>query len=410
MDSPYTSGTINLRTIKLPLRFTGEHGPICTAKDFAIHRAILSQYPKLASSLENDALRLGLPISNKVAHVLVHYLYTSTYDDAVEGVVQDDVSRFRTSLRVYAAAREYEVDGLAELAKEKIGHLGNGIDIFTMLDIVKGTYPAPDADDTWFSAYVTSQIKAAFEQAPALHKVDITATFGDGVSIAKTLVKNLIDIYYEKMASLQDSRASGDANRVLLTPLTVPSADDGLPSGAPTFSDLAYATEPEPEKMSEDDFWGLGTKKGKKREKDVMFEEPKWFPPPAAEPVPMPDEDVSAVPGKKSKKGKKGKKAQKSCESYVAPPTELEPKPEPEPVRDLTPDAEPLPEAVECWGASSPEPGKTMDDAWDSCKSSPNNTFWTKPEPEPEPVVEPKVDPWVFWGVGTDKRKMGYST
>lgn len=195
--SPYMSRTISLR-------FGG-------GTTLTIHGDILHKAPKFASLCDSPAEGLDLQhISGDAGHVLVHHLYTGTYQNLMPkgpSPPGNGVARFKTSMQVYVAARVYEISSLEELAKEQIKFLGDNLDMLSILDVVENTYPTPVEDDTWFPEYIRSRIEAAFKDPTALLALEFSDTFGSGISIAKLLLKTVVELYCKKVESLQNQHS-----------------------------------------------------------------------------------------------------------------------------------------------------------------------------------------------------------
>ncbi|KAK0723525.1 hypothetical protein B0T26DRAFT_773555, partial [Lasiosphaeria miniovina] len=157
------------------------------------HRALVFGSSKLALLCDPPTRYIDLGhISTGAGHVLVQYLYTNKYQ-ALEWDQSWDspvvrISQYKTAFEVYNAAHEYELVGLEGLAKERIDLLGAGLDLFTIIDVVKEMYPTPVADGSWLPGYVKSCIKAAFQNPRALLASKFPVDFGDSTSVAKLLL------------------------------------------------------------------------------------------------------------------------------------------------------------------------------------------------------------------------------
>ncbi|KAK3323098.1 hypothetical protein B0T19DRAFT_425204 [Cercophora scortea] len=199
-----------------------------TGFPLSIHRAFFLKSSKLALLCDPSTKELDLQhISGNTGHVLVQYFYTGKYE-ALEWTGPQSgpsahLAEFRTSFEVYSAARTYELDGLEELAKEQIVQLGQGLDAFTMIDVVKEAYPVPVGDDVWFPNYMKGRIKAAFEDPTAIIEADFPSNYGDNFSIAKVLFRGMLEVYCEMLESLSQDTSDVEP----FTPLTDESAIEG---------------------------------------------------------------------------------------------------------------------------------------------------------------------------------------
>ncbi|KAM7201766.1 hypothetical protein V8F20_004727 [Naviculisporaceae sp. PSN 640] len=190
--SPFCSPVINLRfRDDLPL---------------TIHRTFLLKSAKLALLCQPTTKALDLSqISGGAGHIIVQYLYTSRYYGLEwRGAPRSDatVGRFKTAVEVYAAAREYGLNGLEELAKEEIAKEGSELHAFTIIDAVKDVYPTPTQDDVWFPDYTKTRIKAALENPADLLSAPFQIDFGEPMSIAKVVFRGMLEVYCEMLQSL----------------------------------------------------------------------------------------------------------------------------------------------------------------------------------------------------------------
>ncbi|KAK1749711.1 hypothetical protein QBC47DRAFT_333304, partial [Echria macrotheca] len=178
-----------------------------------LHRGLLLKYPKLAT-LDANSLK---HISRSAGHVLVQYLYTNRYRTlkwvGPADVQQETIAKLETAFQVYATAREFDLDKLETLAIKQITLLSKDVDAFTIIDIVKKTYPAAKGNDTWFPAFVKDTIRVAFE-TPLPPSATETApeTIPDNaaaeeqtakdVTLTTLLLQGALEVYREKIDAL----------------------------------------------------------------------------------------------------------------------------------------------------------------------------------------------------------------
>ncbi|KAH8743265.1 hypothetical protein F5883DRAFT_593673 [Diaporthe sp. PMI_573] len=160
---------------------------------FTVPSPLLYKCSKLLS-LSHWGQTVRLDITGDIGHILVHYLFTDTYQCLKpKGSSPDDqlAAEFTTSVRVYILARNYESPNLEELAKCEIQRLGNGLRFPTIIDLVRVAYPDPSTDDAWFSSYLQSGLKSIFQKPSELVNCGIKAAQCKTLSVGELLFKNL---------------------------------------------------------------------------------------------------------------------------------------------------------------------------------------------------------------------------
>ncbi|KAH8894684.1 hypothetical protein GQ53DRAFT_839658 [Thozetella sp. PMI_491] len=343
-SSPYTGASVRIHFMK-------------DATSATLPQPFLSKFPKLPlPSLWSDAAQLD--ISQDIGHVLVHHLFTGTYQclrPNKSSSYESLVTEFTTSIQVYNFAREYEIPSLEALAKGEIERLGNGLSFPMILNLLQSVYPEPGADDVWLSSYLKAGLKSFLHNPPMLS--DFGNTECKVVSVSDLLVKNLIELVHDharfpsfQVAPLhalvrlgsgfklsEELRPEAEETPVEPEPGSIfeEAPVEPEPESAPQEPEPEHApeeppAEPEPEPAPEeppadaapepalelpDDVWtSLRSIKGKKSSKKAQPAEPQ--PEPGLEPEP----DLEFVPERKSKKDKKKKKNQ-----LVEPDPELNP-------------------------------------------------------------------------------------
>jgi len=186
-------------------------------RDFIPPSSRLSLLIPVSSNSDTDPYHVNLRhIASDAGHILVQYLYTGKYQ-ALEAArqpaePQSGIVTFRTAVQVYVASRDLQFDDLISLVEEEITILGESLDIFSIIDVVKQIYPSPTADDTWFPNFVTERLSAALADPVALLKIDVPGDFSDGMSIAKFIIQGVFQVYAKR---LEDSaRKSEEAAAV----------------------------------------------------------------------------------------------------------------------------------------------------------------------------------------------------
>ena len=314
-------------------------------------------------------------ISRSAGHILVQFLYTGHYRPlGWKGPTDDDMEKtasLHTAIEVYATARFFLLWRLEELAKKEITRLAKDVDLFTIIDIVKETYPDVSGNDTWFPTFIKSTMKAALEKP----RVPATAA----TSLDKMLLWGAMEVFRDKLDALTVMATSAAEQHVSdVTPAPLPFSfsfgkgtvgpletvkEAVLESGLPVESLSAevkpvtfpveeplVGKDPEPKLEPEEDTWAIPAKEGTKgkeaakkakaaeeaaeltSETSTPSEEPVAFPDeepllkeePLVEekPLPEPEAEVLESYTKKSKKYKK-KKSKSSIEDETLAPTDV---------------------------------------------------------------------------------------
>ncbi|KAI1317135.1 hypothetical protein F5Y16DRAFT_392926 [Xylariaceae sp. FL0255] len=166
----------------------------------AIPMGLIRSRPKLSSSCEYD-MTLRLPhVSGDAGHVLIHYLFTRTYEclrPRGSDCLKQHTAELTTASQVYAVAREYCLPSLAGLALGKIERLGNRLQLVQVLDVLKDTLSSLDVDDMQLQSYLKSLVRPAFD-APPISSNDLPHSPGKPLSIIGALLKVTAELWHEK--------------------------------------------------------------------------------------------------------------------------------------------------------------------------------------------------------------------
>jgi hypothetical protein len=128
---------------------------------YLIHDQILQKSAPLYALVSEDQTISVPELDPALAHPLIHYLYAGTLE--WESV---DV-KFGNATRLYFAAIQYELPGLAELAKEEIIRKGEELDILSILGIVKHIMSCTHLDDdAWYWQYLEDVVQSAMQEDP----------------------------------------------------------------------------------------------------------------------------------------------------------------------------------------------------------------------------------------------------
>ncbi|KAK3948157.1 hypothetical protein QBC32DRAFT_65899 [Pseudoneurospora amorphoporcata] len=175
-------------------------------------------------------------LSPRAGHVLVQYLYspdkyhTLRYTGwPVIPERQLTLSRFRTSVEVYGAAKKYELAGLEQLAKKEMLELGGRLDAFAVIGVLE----QHNAEDQWLDEFVKGWAKKAFQDPARVLRAqeeDETQTQQEstqGMALARKFIKGLLEVY-EEMNSTKKTHDMDETADDLATGLTTQVESLGL--------------------------------------------------------------------------------------------------------------------------------------------------------------------------------------
>jgi hypothetical protein len=143
------------------------------ATPFSVHNTVLAQSAVLAAKFDTwNMAKQNVSIQEldeSTAHTLVHYLYTGKYQNLCNSaqINSPTISSYKAGTCVYCAAVRYELSDLAELAKNKITTLDEGLGIAQILDIARDyAFPLLPEDETWYLSYLEEVIRSAMLEDP----------------------------------------------------------------------------------------------------------------------------------------------------------------------------------------------------------------------------------------------------
>ncbi|TLS20765.1 uncharacterized protein PpBr36_11024 [Pyricularia pennisetigena] len=172
--------------------------------------SLLRKCPKLHTKIQTWAQIVSLlEMTQDIGHVLVHYLFTNTYQCLLpKGTAHEKMSsEYRTAIRVYGWARDYELSDLEELAKLEVVRLGSGLPFPTVLGLLRNAYPTPRSDDVWFRSYLKDGLKLLVQDPSLLAECAVSKTNVEKLSIS--------DLSFEVLTELvgdPEALPQGDAN------------------------------------------------------------------------------------------------------------------------------------------------------------------------------------------------------
>jgi hypothetical protein len=128
---------------------------------YLIHSQILRKSPPLYALASNEQT-FSLPeLDPALAHPLIHYLYAGTLEWDFQYPVG---AKFGIATRMYFVAIQYELPGLAELAKGDIMQSSENLNILYIFWFMKqNTVHFRPERDTWYTRFLEDAIQKAFE-------------------------------------------------------------------------------------------------------------------------------------------------------------------------------------------------------------------------------------------------------
>ncbi|KAI1172552.1 hypothetical protein F4777DRAFT_581785 [Nemania sp. FL0916] len=168
---------------------------------------LIDKSPKLSLDCGYDmTLRLA-HIPGDAGHVLVHYLFTGTYEclkPRGSSCYEKDAAEFATGARVYAIARDCGLPGLESIARSEMERLGYRLRVTHIIDVLKDALPSPSVDDMWLKNFLQSLVRS-FITTPPASPGSLTGSAGQTLSFPNALLRAIVELWHEKT----DSPSSG---------------------------------------------------------------------------------------------------------------------------------------------------------------------------------------------------------
>ncbi|USP82273.1 uncharacterized protein yc1106_09547 [Curvularia clavata] len=105
-------------------------------------------------------------LDEDTGHVLAHYLYTGTYqtlDCMVTSENEELQIEFKRAVLAYVAARSLGLDGLEQLAKNKVEDFGAKMSIIDIVEAIQKDFSRIPIDATWFHEYFDLRADESFD-------------------------------------------------------------------------------------------------------------------------------------------------------------------------------------------------------------------------------------------------------
>ncbi|KAI3326190.1 hypothetical protein HD806DRAFT_532841 [Xylariaceae sp. AK1471] len=192
------SGETDPRPESSPFASTSIHIYFSDENTLSVPSSLLKKSPKLLenTSWPPSTIRLN-GVTSAVGHVLFYYLLTDTYQCLrPKGVSLHErvVDEFTTGVRVYIAARKYELPSLKKLAQDEIRRLADELPFPLVLNLLQSVQLNPSAEDTWVSDYVQSGLKNLFENPTKSLECSDPQAERNIVSFSDMILKNLAEL------------------------------------------------------------------------------------------------------------------------------------------------------------------------------------------------------------------------
>ncbi|OCK74633.1 hypothetical protein K432DRAFT_447189, partial [Lepidopterella palustris CBS 459.81] len=259
----------------------------------------LLQYTGWINSGSNWGMRsIELPsVDEDTGHVLVHYLYTGTYqtlDNTGASTADEGGIEFKRAVLAYFAAITYELHSLQRLAMENIEHAGMGMNIFEIFDAIDQDFPKCPNKTGWFHDYLKEKAKATFKEDHTLFEDDALLDRVTNVNLSKILVKCVVELHTPMVSRILNDKSDS----IQTAPEeSVHSAKDG-PSGEAPANEYPTDHAPPEESPAEEPLAEEPLAEEPLAE-EPLAEEPTPEEPPPEEPLaeePPPEEPAAEEP------------------------------------------------------------------------------------------------------------------
>lgn len=182
-----------------------------------IQRSVLRRCVKLGLLLDSSVTIDLRRFSISAGHALVSYLYCGSYGQLKwigpqNPTLDVGLVDLAAKLEIYALARTLELGGLEEQVRHHIERAARNLELFTVIDAIKETYPTPIGNDTWFHGWIKSLARKALRRPRRISTAPVPDDFGDGASVVKFLFGSMLEVYIDLLESraAQEVGAAGD--------------------------------------------------------------------------------------------------------------------------------------------------------------------------------------------------------
>jgi hypothetical protein len=190
--------------------------------------------------------KIKLPdVREDLGHILVHYLYTRTYQPLQSQVSDDKAVEFKRNVHLYGIATKYDLAGLKPTARSNIQYTDGEVTIFDILDAAKEVYQALVKYDFWLKYYLKEKMEAALATyAGLLMDQGFLGLVGKVNRFDRILMEIVGEICTEKMAIANNVQSALNA----MNAMDESASDDVY---TPTSSNLQSTNETWPEEPAD---------------------------------------------------------------------------------------------------------------------------------------------------------------
>ncbi|KAL2689434.1 hypothetical protein Neosp_003488 [[Neocosmospora] mangrovei] len=178
-----------------------------------VPRGVIDKHSAFAAHFTDRRIDLTEMNENQ-AHILIHYLYTGSYQPlALEEEIPDggQPKAFAVSLWVYAAAVEYGLEHLAVLASLELTKLGEGLTFINIIAIMEKEDFELGKHETWLSGYLTKRAQR-LETFSHDYAQFLRESIGEKPTLIDILVETIVSLKLEvqrQKALLEDRHHRG---------------------------------------------------------------------------------------------------------------------------------------------------------------------------------------------------------
>ncbi|KAH7308491.1 hypothetical protein B0I35DRAFT_97481 [Stachybotrys elegans] len=171
----------------------------------AIPRPLVEKCPKLFSKFSSSTLYFDASV--EVAHALVHFLLTGTYQciqpqgSCPNGELAHE---FSTSLEVYILARSNDLKALEELSRCEIERTGKQLSCAMVAKLVQDVYPCLSTDDTWIINFLKSTLQSALQHPTRILNSHALDGGRPAISVTELIITSAAELFRDRFALHHD--------------------------------------------------------------------------------------------------------------------------------------------------------------------------------------------------------------
>ncbi|KAF2397778.1 hypothetical protein EJ06DRAFT_532776 [Trichodelitschia bisporula] len=176
---------------------------------YYIHPGIIAPYPRLSSDFGWGKHPHFGDIDPDIGHTLVHFLYTGSYETLKSDDIpsaDDKLKECKRAFLSYQAAIAYDLDGLVELARERVKALREFVTIFDLLQMAETVYPKLPEHEEWLAIYLAAEAKAEFKLDKTIFlKECLHAHVGETPRINSVLFTVMAEAHEEEIVAMVEA-------------------------------------------------------------------------------------------------------------------------------------------------------------------------------------------------------------